>query len=150
MRKTIEASSHRASKIKDLPKIYLIGCWAHFGVREYPFSGKCTPEGIPLVWDYNDFNGTQDLYVLTKLTNVTTGSIFAWTTSRRLAETTAERLEKTASWSNNCPRTTCGKCVHFEHYRKPVEDFDGFCTACSERHEVDEDEWCSRGEPKHE
>lgn len=95
----IKASSRRARKLKDLPKIYLIGCWAHFGVREYPFSGKCTHDGIPLVWDYNDFNGTQDLYVLTKLTNVTSGAVFAWTTNRKVAESIATRLEKTSNWN---------------------------------------------------
>ena len=37
----------------------------------------------------------------------------------------------------------CKDCVHYQPYQTPVEDFDGWCTAC--RGETDEDEFCSRG-----
>lgn len=40
----------------------------------------------------------------------------------------------------------CKDCVHYLPYKKPVEDFDGRCTAC--RGETDEDEFCSRGKRK--
>lgn len=37
----------------------------------------------------------------------------------------------------------CKDCIHYLPYQKPVEDFDGRCTAC--RGDTDEDEFCSRG-----
>lgn len=111
-RKTIKASSRLARKLKDLPKIYLIGCWAHFGVRAYPFSGKCTPEGIPLVWDYRDFNGATSVYMLVELCHVTSGAVVAWTTNERAAEAIANRLEKTAIWNRQCPEDPCDKCIY--------------------------------------
>lgn len=49
-----------------------------------------------------------------------------------------------ALYHANCRRVTkCKDCVHYLPYPKPVEDFDGMCTAC--RGETDEDEFCSRG-----
>lgn len=40
----------------------------------------------------------------------------------------------------------CKDCIHYRPYQKPVEDFDGWCTAC--RGETDENEFCSRGKRK--
>jgi hypothetical protein len=37
----------------------------------------------------------------------------------------------------------CKDCVYYKPYAKPVEDFDGRCTA--RRGETDEDEFCNRG-----
>ena len=38
--------------------------------REYlkslPIAGKCTTDGIPFVWMYDDYNGTCDCYFLRK------------------------------------------------------------------------------------
>lgn len=96
MRKQVKASSKYAVEvIKKLPVIYLIACWASYGVQEYHFSGKCTKEGIPLVWQYDDFNGTIDDYFLRPLTQVTTGWIYAWTVSKTRAELIAEAMNKT-------------------------------------------------------
>lgn len=110
--KTIKESSRLARKLKDLPKIYLIGCWVHFGVRAYPFSGKCTPEGIPLVWDYRDFNGATSVYMLVELHHVTSGAVIAWTTNKEAAEAVVNRLEKTAIWNRQCPEDSGDKCIY--------------------------------------
>ena len=39
--------------------------------------------------------------------------------------------------------THCKDCIHFRPYPKPVEDFDGRCWITG--HEMDDDEYCSRG-----
>ena len=41
------------------------------------------------------------------------------------------------------PIIRCKYCIHYEPYRKPVEDFDGRCSA--KGHETDETEFCSYG-----
>lgn len=93
--------------IDNLPKIYLVGCWAHYGVMERPFTGEYikTPHylrgykgeekwaSVPLVYDYEDGNGTCDEWRLRPLTNVTTGTIYVWTESKGIAEKIAEALE---------------------------------------------------------
>ena len=78
--------------LEKLPKIYIVACWARFGVREYPFTGKFIKDKhrgnvyVPLVYDYDDCNGTCDNYYLRKITNVTTGNIVLWTQNRNVAE----------------------------------------------------------------
>ena len=86
MKKILENTPETREYLASLPKIYMIACWAGYGVREFPFAGKCTTDGIPFVWIYDDCNGTCDCYFLRKLTNTTTGWIYAWTTSKRRAE----------------------------------------------------------------
>ena len=86
MKKILENTAKAREYLESLPKIYMIACWAGYGVREFPFAGKYTTDGIPLVWDYDDQNGTCDRYFLRKLTDTTTGWIYAWTTSKRRAE----------------------------------------------------------------
>ena len=78
--------------LEKLTKIYIVACWARFGVREYPFTGKFIKDKhrgnmyIPLVYDYDDCNGTCDNYYLRKITDVTTGNIVLWTQNRNIAE----------------------------------------------------------------
>lgn len=72
--------------LSTLSKIYMIARWIGYGVREFPFADKYTTDGIPFVWMYDDCNGTCDCYFLRKLTNTTTGWIYAWTTSKSRAE----------------------------------------------------------------
>ena len=98
MRKFISAHSRLARSIEKLPKIYLVGFWAHYGVQEYYFSGKCTKEGEPLVWQYDDFNGTADYYVLRKITSTTSDAVFTRTVNKKKAENIATKMEETASW----------------------------------------------------
>ena len=61
MRKELKRIPRRVTAIPDspdtkrlldsLPRIYAVGCWARYGVREYYYSGRSTKDGIPLVWD---------------------------------------------------------------------------------------------------
>ena len=89
-------------KIEELPKIYMVACWVGYGVQEYYFSGKCSKDGIPMVWFRDDCNGTCDCYFLRKLTDTTTGWIYAWTISKSRAEEIAAALNEKAgeSWRN--------------------------------------------------
>lgn len=105
MRRILKNNEKTDKKLKKLPKIYLVACWAGYGVREHYFSGKYVKnkEGlnIPLVYDYDDFNGTQDIYVLRKITNTTTGNIIMWTMSKSVARRIADALNahKESFWS---------------------------------------------------
>lgn len=82
--------------LKTLPKIYLVACWYHYGVMEFAFSGKYVQEGnemIPLVWQYDDRNGTCDNYYLRKITYTTTSFITGWFFEKYKAERVANGLE---------------------------------------------------------
>lgn len=72
--------------LNSLPKIYLIGCWADFGYRDYPCTDR-NKDGIPLVYEYYDGNGTTSEYHLMPITHVTTGRIYGWTVSEKCAST---------------------------------------------------------------
>ena len=92
MKKILESTSETREYLESLPKIYMIARWVGYGVREFPFAGKCTTDGIPFVWDYDDQNGPCDCYFLRKLTDTTTGWIYAWTTSESRAKEIAAAL----------------------------------------------------------
>lgn len=76
--------------------MYLVALWANYGVREYAFSGKykINEKGvaIPLVYDYDDHNGTCDSWFLRPITCTTTGFIIFWTPYKGIAEKVAEAL----------------------------------------------------------
>lgn len=93
MKKILENTPKTREYLESLPKIYMIACWIGCGVRGFPFAGKCTTDGIPFVWMYDDQNGTCDRYFLRKLTDTTTGWIYAWTTSE-------SRAKEIAAWIN--------------------------------------------------
>ena len=102
MKRTLKNTIKTREYLESLPKIYMIACWAGYGVREFPFAGKYTIDGIPFVWAYDDRNGTCDCYFLRKLTDTTTGWIYAWTTIESRAEEIAAALnERTGEgWRN--------------------------------------------------
>jgi len=78
-----------------LDKIYLIGCWAKYGYREFFNSGKVNKKGIPLVWDYYDGNGAYDEWHLIPITHTTTGLIYAWTPIKAYAKEISDALNNT-------------------------------------------------------
>ena len=101
MKKVLKNSKKTRAYLDSLPKIYLVGCWAKYGVREYPFTGKYKQDkyndniSVPLVYDYDDWNGTTwGNYYLRQLTRVTTGSIIMWTQNKAVADKVAELLNK--------------------------------------------------------
>ena len=66
------------------------------------FQGKSAEDGVPMVWLRDDCNGTCDSYFLRKLTDTTTGWIYAWTTSKSRAEEIAAALNEKVreGWRN--------------------------------------------------
>lgn len=92
MRSILKNNSKTKKYLESLPKIYMVACWAGFGVREFPFAGKCDENGVPYVYDYEDRNGTCDEFCLRKLTHTTTGQIYAWTASKKMAEEIADAM----------------------------------------------------------
>ena len=92
MKKVLKNNAKTKEYLDKCPKIYMVGFWADYGVREYAFAGKCSESGIPFVWDYDDHNGTCDSWWLRPLYHVTTGLILAWTTDKRYANEIAEVL----------------------------------------------------------
>lgn len=94
-RKTKIKNDARAKKyLNSLPKMYLIGCWASYGIRSFAFSRQFDKDGIPLVWDYEDCNGTCDEWRLRPITSTTSGQIFCWTTNATAATQVVTALDK--------------------------------------------------------
>lgn len=68
---------------------------------------------------------------------------------RNPAEDNGERCAQILEAILNAPTADvvevvrCKDCVYYKPYAKPVEDFDGRCTA--RRGETDDDEFCNRG-----
>lgn len=93
-KKVIKSTPEVRAEIEALPKIYLVGCWARCGVMEFPSAGKINKDGIPFVWQYDDFNGTSNTYVLREITNTTTGMVFCRTYSKDYAEFIADAINK--------------------------------------------------------
>ena len=97
MRIILENNSKTKAYLDSLPKIYLVGCWARYGVREYPFTGKyvqLSGISVPLVYDYDDHNSTCDNWYLRNIYHVTTGQIVVWTQSKSVAYKIAELFNK--------------------------------------------------------
>ena len=97
MRKVLKNNKKTKAYLDSLPKIYLVCCWAKYGVREYPFTEKYFSENgfsVPLVYDYDDHNGTCDNWYLRRLDYVTTGQIIMWTQSKSVANKIAELFNK--------------------------------------------------------
>ena len=97
MKKVLKNTPKTKTYLDGLPKIYLVGCWAKYGVREYPFTGKYTQISgisVPLVYDYDDHNGTCDNYYLRSLYSATSGQIIMWTQSKSIASKIAELFNK--------------------------------------------------------
>ena len=97
LRKRLKNTKKNKDKLAKLPKIYLIACWARYGVLEFPFSGrykKINKKAVPLVWDFDDHNGTYPEYVLRPITWTTTAAIRGWVRNKQQAKDTAEFCEK--------------------------------------------------------
>lgn len=94
MRKVLKNTSRVRAYIQSLPTIYMVGCWARCGVWSLPFTGKYTTNkdglSVPLVYVYDDHNGTCDNYYLRGIDRVTSGAVIMWTQNEKLAHQIAE------------------------------------------------------------
>ena len=88
MRSLLQNSKETKAYLDSLPKAYIAACWASWGVREYPFSGKYKDKEktIPLVWDHYDFNGAVDEWHLVPIYSTTTGFIAGWSFNKSMLE----------------------------------------------------------------
>lgn len=102
--KTVLKSTKKTKKyLEGLPKYYLIGYWASFGILEFPFSGKyITLNGIdyPLVWQYNDSNGENERWCLVPIYQTTTGLILTWTQNEKTAQKIVNAFKAEVAWKN--------------------------------------------------
>ena len=99
LKKHIECTSENKAYIESLPKIYLIGCWARYGIRECANTLQVDKEGIPLVYNYNDHNGCYEEYELVPIHRVTTGQVYAWSTSEKAARHIADLMNEAKEMS---------------------------------------------------
>lgn len=96
MKRILVNSKMTRPYLESLTIIYMVGRWAHWGVREFKFSGAYDKsKEYPLVWDYDDCNGTCDRWVLRRIDCTTTGTVICWTFSKVAANRIAGALEKT-------------------------------------------------------
>lgn len=99
MKSVLPNNSKTQNKLINLKEIHLVGCWARYGVMSYPFSGKYKKvkydnvvRYVPLVWQYDDKNGTADNFYLRPIEFTTTGQILFWTFNKQIADNTAKAL----------------------------------------------------------
>ena len=79
--------------LSDCRTIYLIGHWAKYGYLPLPFADKYKFTE-PLVWMFNDNNGTHDEFILTPITKTTTGNIIGWTFDEEEAKKKVAKLNE--------------------------------------------------------
>lgn len=85
-------------KIEEAPKVYLIVCWARWGIREYHWTGEWLigtnniPQ--PIVYYYNDHNGTYEEYQKIPITFTTTGICADWSFYKSMAQNLADKLNE--------------------------------------------------------
>ena len=97
MKKVLKNTLKTRKYLDKLPKIYLIACWASYCILEFPFTGKYVKENgidIPLVYDYDDHNGTCDCWWLRKITNTTTGGKLVWTQNAAAARRISDKMNE--------------------------------------------------------
>ena len=97
MKKILKNTAKTMAYLEGLPKIYMVGYWAKYGVREYPFTEKYFSENgfsVPLVYDYDDHNGTCDNWYLRRLDLVTSGAVIMWTQNKAVADKVARLFNK--------------------------------------------------------
>lgn len=99
----LENTKETKEYLASLPRIYLVVRYFGIAILEFPFTEKYEKAGerekdhcdwIPLVYDYDDCNGTCDNYFLRKITNTTTGWIIDWCYTLGEAEELRKEKEK--------------------------------------------------------
>lgn len=95
----MKITSKLESKIRNSPAVYLVGCWARWGIQKYHWTGKWYIDketGIPepIVYFYNDHNGEYEEYQKLPISRVTTGFVVDWTFYKPCAERLAEKMNE--------------------------------------------------------
>lgn len=83
-------------KIEKCPKVWLIARWAHFGTREFYWTGKWTKDEKPqpIVWYYTDHNGEYEEWLKVPIFKTTAGWTIAYSFFQGIAEEIAEAMEE--------------------------------------------------------
>lgn len=101
MKSVLQRTEKNLDKLEKLETIYLVGYWTKAGVREFWYANMVNKDGIPLVYQYDDHNGTTDQYELKPITYTTTGLIYCWTFNKDKAEFIAECINKALDKDTN-------------------------------------------------
>ena len=83
-------------KIEKCPKVWLIARWAHFGTREFYWTGKWTKDNKPqpIVWYFTDHNGEYEQWLKVPIFDTTAGWTIAYSFFQGIAEEIAEAMEE--------------------------------------------------------
>ena len=83
-------------KIEKCPKVWLIAQWAHWGIREYYWTGKWTKDDKPqpIVWYFTDHNGEYEEWLKVPIFYTTAGWTIAYSFFQGIAEMIAEAMEE--------------------------------------------------------
>ena len=89
-------------QIRKLTPIFLVVKYVKCCVLEFPFSGyfKKLESGAlePLVYDFDDHNGTHPEWVLRLINDTTTGSCITWTFYKETAKRIAKACNEDKIW----------------------------------------------------
>lgn len=98
-------------KIEKCPKVWLIGQWAHWGIREYRWTGKWTKgeKPQPIVWYFTDHNGEYEQWLKVPIGDTTTGWGIAYSFHKGVAEEIAEAMEERVRLSRKGETDSVGK-----------------------------------------
>jgi hypothetical protein len=103
-RKILKNTPKTKKYLDSLPKVYGIFLWAKWGMFEFRWSGKCDKNGMPLVYDYYDANGTCDEYHLRPIDKCSSGAFLGWYKSwdraKMVRDALNEVFEKKRNWLN--------------------------------------------------
>ena len=94
--KRLKYNDKNYKKVNKCQKVYLVGYWARYGVREYAFAGEFVDNPYwykePLVWYEEDHNGTYYEYVLKPISETTIGDSIIYCFNKELAQQIADKF----------------------------------------------------------
>ena len=90
-KKHLLANKSNTEYVESLPKIYLVVRGSEAEIFELPFTGKFKYDidmkaDIPIVYQYDEKIAYDFVYVMRKITYVTSKEIIGWTTDKNEAE----------------------------------------------------------------
>ena len=80
-------------KYKKAKNIYIVGCWAQWGILPAKYSGKIDKNGNPLTIQFNDHNGFEEEYYVAPWYQETTGTVIGYFFNREQANALVERIK---------------------------------------------------------
>lgn len=79
-------------KYKKAKNIYIIGCWAHWGILTAKYSGQMDKDGNPLTIHFTDHNGLKEEYYIAPWYTETTGIVIGYSFNEKQAKSIVERI----------------------------------------------------------